>query len=93
VPPDRTEYKCYWVDPEGSVIQVKAHRAWAVENVFNGVSPLAVYKEMKDLGYIRATVDGRTFSINTEGWNPKQEAGIDKFVQEKGLALQHATIA
>lgn len=91
--PDRTAYKCYWVDPEGQVIPVKAHRAWAVENVFNGQAPLAIYKEMKDLGYIRATVDGRTFVINTQGWNPKQEAGVDTFIQDRGLTLQHATSA
>ena len=48
---------------------------------------------MKDLGYIRATVDGRTFVINTQGWNPKQEAGVDTFIQDRGLTLQHATIA
>ncbi len=93
VAPERTAYRCFWVDPEGQVIPVSAHRAWAVENIFNGVSPLAIYKEMKDLGYIRATVDGRTFSINTQGWNPKQEAGVDKYVNDHGLTLQHVTIA
>lgn len=83
----------YWISPEGKVIKVGGHQKWAQENVIKDPKVLAVYSRMKELGWVRATVERRVFYVNTAALNPRQEEAVNDFAAERGYEVQHMIIA
>jgi hypothetical protein len=83
----------YWISPEGKITKVGGHQKWAQENVIKNPKVMNVYSHMKQLGWVRATVERRVMYANTEALNPMQREAVDDFVKERGYELQYAIIA